>query len=82
MPANRYKRDIEESKRRVEAWWNHEIVDRAVIQVTAPRENARAGSASSVTAREGDQEALRRHFTDPQTVIPRLKARLVNTYFG
>ena len=81
MPASRYKCDIEESKRRVEAWWNHEIIDRVVIQVTVPRETARAGSAPSGAAREGDQEVLRRYFTDPQTVIPRLQARLATTYF-
>ena len=27
-----YKQDIDEAKRRVDAWWNHEIIDRAVLQ--------------------------------------------------
>ena len=37
MPENRYKDDVETCRRRVEAWWNHEIIDRAVVQVTAPK---------------------------------------------
>ena len=31
-----YKQDIEASQSRVEAWWNHEILDRAVIQIRVP----------------------------------------------
>ncbi|MBA7657747.1 hypothetical protein ES703_65689 [subsurface metagenome] len=31
-----HKEDVEESRARVEAWWNHEVIDRAVVQVTAP----------------------------------------------
>jgi hypothetical protein len=31
-----YKEDIEACQRRVEAWWNHEIIDRVVVQVRAP----------------------------------------------
>ena len=82
MPVNRYKEDIEQSKRRVEAWWNHAIIDRVVVQVTAPRETIRAESAPSSIVREGDQKVLRKYFTDPEVVIPRLKARLAKTYFG
>jgi hypothetical protein len=82
MPENRYKEDVETSKRRVEAWWAHEIVDRVVIQVTAPRDDVHAAALPSSGAPEQDQESLRRYFTDPEVVIPRLKARLADTYFG
>ena len=57
MSKTVYKEDIEQSKRRVEAWWNHEIVDRVVVQVTAPRESARVGSIPSIAAQERDEEA-------------------------
>lgn len=33
-----YKEDWEEAQRRFEAWWEGEIIDRVLIQVTAPRE--------------------------------------------
>ena len=32
-----FKEDWEEAKRRLEAWWEGEVVDRVVIHVTAPR---------------------------------------------
>jgi hypothetical protein len=87
MPNNRYKDDLEASARRVEAWWNHEIIDRAVIQVTAPASQVIAPETLSPTTSaqlttEPDQETLRRFFTDPQVVIPRLQERLARTYFG
>jgi hypothetical protein len=80
--SNPYKGDVAESKRRVEAWWNHEIIDRAVIQVTAPRDPVRLETGQPGDTQEKDAEALRRYFTDPEEVIPRLQARLANTYFG
>ena len=82
MPANPYKDDIEESKRRVEAWWNHEILDRAVVQVTAPVSPIDEETGDTGAGQERDEAALRRYFTDPEEVIPRLHARLANTYFG
>jgi len=81
MPENPYKDDIEACRQRVEAWWNHEIIDRAAIQVTAPKAppppETQAGAGP-----EPDQAALRRYFTDPETVIPRLQASLARTSFG
>ncbi len=73
-----YKTDSDESRRRVEAWWNHEMIDRAVIQVTAPR---RRGSVpfDNLSEVEGN---LERYFTDPEIVVPRVEARLAQTYFG
>ena len=32
-----WKQDSEEAKRRMEAWWRREVIDRVCIQVTAPR---------------------------------------------
>jgi hypothetical protein len=72
-----YKHDIEESKRRVEAWWHHEILDRAAVQVRVPR---RQPSIAPVPA--ADPEDVEAWFTDPELVLPRLKRQLANTYFG
>lgn len=74
-----YKEDIEESKRRVDAWWNHEIIDRAVVQVRVPRRRFSAdGEASTAMG----PEAAEAWFLDPEQVIPRLKRQLENSYFG
>lgn len=39
-----YKPDWPEARQRMLAWWEGELVDRAVIQVTAPRDNAAGDS--------------------------------------
>jgi hypothetical protein len=77
-----YKTDIEASQRRVDAWWNHEIVDRAVIQVTAPRRAGQALDPEDQQEAQLDPAAAERWFTDAEQIIPRLKERLANTYFG
>jgi len=69
-----YKDDADEAMHRVEAWWRREVLDRVVIQVTAPR-------------REREPEPLQvqdpeRYLTDPEIVIPRLRRQLESTYFG
>ncbi len=75
---NVYKADIPECQRRVEAWWQHELLDRVVVQVRAPR------GASVVPAEAPPQtpEAVAGWFLDPALVIPRLKQQLAETYFG
>jgi len=73
-----YKDDTEACQRRVEAWWHHEMLNRAVVQVRAPR-------TSSVAPAENlpqTPEDVERWFLDPTQVIPRLKRELANTYFG
>lgn len=71
---NSYKQDIEACQRRVDAWWEHEIIDRAVVQVRVPR----APQSVEVTPEPEDVEGW---FTDPKLVVPRLKQDLANTVF-
>jgi hypothetical protein len=77
-----YKEDVGESVRRVEAWWHHEVLDRAVIQVTAPGTPVDPEAAQETSPPEMDPEALERYFTDPPVVLPRLRRRLRETYYG
>lgn len=74
-----FKEDIQESKRRVEAWWNHEIIDRAVVQIRVSLDTAAEGEDD--LPEMGPQEA-EAWFLDPQLVIQRLKRELSNTHFG
>lgn len=74
-----YKEDIEESKRRVDAWWNHEIIDRAVIQVRAPRD---VPLPREPAGEESEPDSAEEWFTDPQRVIPRMKRQFAGAYFG
>ena len=70
-----YKSDIEACRQRVDAWWNHSIIDRAVVQITAPRDN-------SEVYRGPETEDLHRYWTDPAIVIPRLEHALARTFFA
>jgi len=79
-----YKEDWPQARKRVEAWWEGEIVDRAVIQVVAPREPLKPGEDFDYFAEPGQlsREELFRWFTDPEEVIPRLERRIAATYWG
>lgn len=71
-----YKEDWERAQERVDAWWQGQVVDRAVIQVTAPKD----GSAYVVPPIPDSR--LLEWFTDPDRVIPRLERSLEATYWG
>jgi len=80
-----YKADVEQSQKRMEAWWHRDIVDRVVVQLAAPRRPAAAAAPphSEAPDREPPTRAdLERYFLDPAVVIPNLKRRLANTWFG
>jgi hypothetical protein len=76
-----YKEDIEQAKRRVEAWWNGEILDRGVIQAPAPRHPSRMADEIKDTS-SWSQEEFRDYFLNPDLVIPRLEKKLKGSYFG
>ena len=80
-----YKDDIEKAKGRVEAWWNGEIIDRAAIQVRAPKDigdNNSSAARRQIDTSEWSQEQYKEYFTNPTQVIPRLREALSSTYFG
>ena len=74
----RYKEDWQKAEQRLQAWWHGEIVDRAAIRVTAPRQ----GTAPSTKADSVPQERVLEWFTDPDLVVPRLEEGLARTYWG
>lgn len=74
-----YKDDIEETRRRVDAWWNHELIDRAVLQVRAP---IKPPVIQEDKTTQMSPEAVEAWFIDPEQVIPRLNRFLKDTYFG
>jgi hypothetical protein len=74
-----YKQDVEISKQRVDAWWNHEIIDRPVIQIKVP---PMQDSKNDAIVPEMNPQAAEDWFMDPQLVVPRLKRQLSDSYFG
>jgi hypothetical protein len=74
-----YKEDMQECKRRVDAWWNHEIIDRAVVQIRVSPEPAFVDESNLP---EMNPQIAEEWFMDPQIVIQRLKKELSDTHFG
>ena len=78
-----YKEDWQQAEQRMEAWWNRAIVDRAVVQVTAPRAGVdRDELARLLSPGDNTPEAVNRWFTDPDLVVPRLEKIVAATYWG
>ncbi len=70
-----FKPDWPESARRLEAWWDCQVLDRAVIQVIAPRDG--------VAAREiPAPDTLERRWTDVEYVLSAAQERMRTTYYG
>jgi len=70
-----FKEDWPEARRRLEAWWQREIIDRCAFMVEAPR--------TGVTCREvTPPRDMKSRWTDPGYVIDRNLARCESTFFG
>ncbi len=69
----RYKGDWEQARARIEAWWQGAVLDRALIQVTAPR----PGEWKVPQPRDLVQQWL-----DPDYVVAAAAERLRLTYYG
>jgi len=87
-----YKPDWPGAKKRLEAFWNNEIIDRCCVAVFAPRKNSKmppfpelqfgpwTGGLENIT--DGDSHAIRNWWTDPEENYKRMKLWFENTYFG
>jgi 5-methyltetrahydrofolate--homocysteine methyltransferase len=78
-----YKEDGAEAVTRLDAWWKREIVDRATLVVTAPRQGVSAEAYAALSS-PGDipPDELQAWFTNPEQVIPRQERRIEATYWG
>lgn len=78
-----YKEDWQEAEERIEAWWQGEIVDRAVIKVTAPQEGVRTADLEPLLDPIGlPQDQIGPWFTNVDQVIPRLEKRVESVFWG
>ncbi len=74
----RYKEDWGQARKRLEAFWNGEIIDRCCISVKAF--DNRKFSMERLVA--GDEAERFRYWTDPECIIGRNRRRMENTYYG
>jgi hypothetical protein len=70
-----YKPDAAKAIERMSAWWEGAILDRATIQVTAPKPNLRP-------MRESTHASLRDRWMDGEYQVARAAAWVGNTYWG
>ena len=77
------KEDWEEAQQRVDAFWNGAIIDRAVVQVMAPRVGIHRGEIEALRYPVGvPSDGLMGWFTDPDQVVPRLEALVESVFWG
>lgn len=74
----RYKRDWEIAKKRHEAFWNGEIIDRCCVSVKA----CDWERFSMTRLVPGTDEERIDYWTNPERVIARNRLRMENTYYG
>lgn len=74
-----YKGDWSKTKQRFLAFWEHEIIDRVCIAVTAPREE-QVPLPEPVNNRQFPDSFQAN--TDPEYVVRLYNAEMANTYFG
>jgi len=65
------------AQQRYEAWWEGEMLDRPIVQVTAPKDPEARGDEPPA-----DEGAHLDWHTDPGKVIPRLERQVEGTYWG
>lgn len=68
-----FKPDWEQSQKRIMAWWEREVVDRAVIQVRAPRDGE---------SRVLPPDDLEQRWTDIDYVLDAAEERMRRTWYG
>lgn len=70
----------EMSKKRYEAWWNNEIIDRPLVWLTCPREKPRWPLRPLAVGPESDPSA---YYLDPEHCVDAMENALASTdYFG
>jgi len=75
-----YCDDWPQIRQRYEAFWHGEIIDRPIVQVTAPAENAPATDPDDAVPSDADD--LLDWFTNPERVIPRLERQVARTHYA
>ncbi len=75
-----YKDNTEESIKRVDAFWNREVIDRVPIQAVVRPEELR--NPPKEDGKKLSNQELEQYWTDPDLVIPRLQGYMKKTYYG
>lgn len=78
-----YKEDWDKVRKRFEALWEREIIDRCCISVMAPKKSGfQVPSTSKTYDSPDDLEERRKYWSDPDTILKKYITRFENTYHG
>ena len=87
-----FKPDWKQAKKRLQAFWNNEIIDRCCVAVFAPRRTSNIPPFPELqcgpwlggleACADGDQESITKWWTDPEENYRRMITWFENTYFG
>lgn len=79
----KYKEDMELVKKRMEAFWNQERLERACIAVTAPKvKGINISPFRNDLDFQNDKGGLVRYWTDPETIRKVNLGKIRNTFYG
>ena len=87
----KYKEDWPKARKRLEAFWQGEIIDRCCVGVLAPRKTSKLPRFPHLThgpwlggldKLEGNQEEIEKWWIDPEQNYDRMRLWFENTYFG
>ncbi len=87
-----YKSDWDKAKKRVEAFWEGEIIDRCCVAVFSPRKTSKMPPFPELQLgpflaglehfSDDDEESIKKWWTDPEGIYNRMIVWFENTYFG
>ena len=84
MPEKResmlYKENWEAAKKRLEALWSNEIIDRCCVAIRAPKNNVK--NRTGLYIKPAEHEELVKYHTDPEYVLSRNIVEFESTYYG
>ncbi|MHA1319072.1 MAG: hypothetical protein ACTSQ1_04575 [Promethearchaeota archaeon] len=74
-----YKEDIDKAKERMNAWWDHEIIDRPVLSYYYPKKRGKLGVFLDTV---GEDWTLAKNYEDIDNALDGYEKRAGETYFG
>jgi len=74
-----YKEDIDKAKERMNAWWDHEIIDRPVLSYYYPKKRGKLGAFLDTV---GSDWTIAKNYEDIDIALDGYEKRAGETYFG
>jgi len=74
-----YKEDVVEAKERMNAWWDHEIIDRPVLSYYYPKKRGKLGAYLDII---GSDWSLAQNYEGIEKTLDGFEKRTEITYFG